>query len=182
EDQDLTTKATTTIPPVGDTATSDLDAAAAAAPQQRVPSNNPGSRRRTSGKHFNEGRLVHRSEPEIRAHTSYLVFAVLPRQWTAEDEEKAATQWPVHPSSSSSASFPLGKKGGKKNNKNKGQKSSIAESAEVQKKDAESSGVVGVKKEPLDDDDGDGGVVVVELDRPEAGRMKVEALETNPLS
>jgi tRNA (adenine57-N1/adenine58-N1)-methyltransferase len=35
---------------------------------------------------FKEGRLVHRTEPEIRTHTSYLVFAVLPREWTEEDE------------------------------------------------------------------------------------------------
>lgn len=39
---------------------------------------------------FKEGRLVHRTEPELKTHTSYLVFAVLPRQWTKEDEEKAA--------------------------------------------------------------------------------------------
>ena len=43
----------------------------------------------TDRKLFKEGRLIHRAEPELKAHTSYLVFALLPRQWTAEDEERA---------------------------------------------------------------------------------------------
>jgi tRNA (adenine57-N1/adenine58-N1)-methyltransferase len=42
---------------------------------------------------FKEGRLVHRTEPEIKTHTSYLVFAVLPRQWSKADEEKARKRW-----------------------------------------------------------------------------------------
>ncbi|KAF2652637.1 tRNA methyltransferase complex GCD14 subunit [Lophiostoma macrostomum CBS 122681] len=42
---------------------------------------------------FKEGRLVHRTEPELKTHTSYLVFAVLPREWTKEDEEKANRKW-----------------------------------------------------------------------------------------
>jgi tRNA (adenine57-N1/adenine58-N1)-methyltransferase len=42
---------------------------------------------------FKEGRLVHRTEPELKTHTSYLVFAVLPRQWCEEDEEKARKKW-----------------------------------------------------------------------------------------
>lgn len=42
-----------------------------------------------------EGRIVHRSEPELKQHTSYLVFAVLPRGWREEDEEKASRKWPV---------------------------------------------------------------------------------------
>ncbi|KAF2841337.1 tRNA methyltransferase complex GCD14 subunit [Patellaria atrata CBS 101060] len=44
-------------------------------------------------KAWEEGRLVHRTEPELKTHTSYLVFAVLPREWTAEDEEKARRKW-----------------------------------------------------------------------------------------
>ncbi|KAI9824517.1 MAG: tRNA (adenine-N(1)-)-methyltransferase catalytic subunit trm61 [Phylliscum demangeonii] len=48
----------------------------------------------TSRKLFKEGRLVHRAEPELKAHTAYLVFAVLPRDWTATDEEAAARNWP----------------------------------------------------------------------------------------
>ncbi|KAJ4377239.1 tRNA (adenine-N(1)-)-methyltransferase catalytic subunit trm61 [Neocucurbitaria cava] len=42
---------------------------------------------------FKEGRLVHRTEPELKTHTSYLVFAVLPREWSKEDEEKASKKW-----------------------------------------------------------------------------------------
>ncbi|KAL8938284.1 MAG: hypothetical protein Q9216_003973 [Gyalolechia sp. 2 TL-2023] len=42
-----------------------------------------------SRKLYKEGKLVHRSEPELKMHTSYLVFAVLPRPWTAQDEQKA---------------------------------------------------------------------------------------------
>ncbi|KAI8933454.1 hypothetical protein NX059_010068 [Plenodomus lindquistii] len=44
---------------------------------------------------FKEGKLVHRTEPELKTHTSYLVFAVLPREWTAADEEKAKKKWSV---------------------------------------------------------------------------------------
>lgn len=42
---------------------------------------------------FKEGRLVHRTEAEIKTHTSYLVFAVLPREWSEADEEKAKRKW-----------------------------------------------------------------------------------------
>jgi tRNA (adenine57-N1/adenine58-N1)-methyltransferase len=44
-------------------------------------------------KTYKEGRLVHRTEPETKTHTSYLVFAVLPREWTEEDEEKCRQKW-----------------------------------------------------------------------------------------
>ncbi|KAI9843416.1 MAG: tRNA (adenine-N(1)-)-methyltransferase catalytic subunit trm61 [Sclerophora amabilis] len=44
---------------------------------------------------YKEGRLIHRLEPELKTHTSYLVFAILPREWTAEDEERANKRWPV---------------------------------------------------------------------------------------
>ncbi|KAK4958527.1 tRNA (adenine-N(1)-)-methyltransferase catalytic subunit trm61 [Elasticomyces elasticus] len=36
---------------------------------------------------YKEGNLVHRTEAEVKTHTSYLVFAVLPRAWTEEDEK-----------------------------------------------------------------------------------------------
>lgn len=48
-----------------------------------------------SRKTFMDGRLVHRTEPEIRTHTSYLIFAVLPREWTAEDEARCMRRWPI---------------------------------------------------------------------------------------
>ena len=42
---------------------------------------------------FKEGRLIHRTEPEMKTHTSYLVFAVLPREWSEEDEERERKRW-----------------------------------------------------------------------------------------
>ncbi|KAL8997834.1 MAG: hypothetical protein Q9169_003007 [Polycauliona sp. 2 TL-2023] len=46
----------------------------------------------TDRKLYKEGRVVHRSEPELKTHTSYLVFAILPRAWTDDDERKAREQ------------------------------------------------------------------------------------------
>ncbi|KAK5173454.1 tRNA (adenine-N(1)-)-methyltransferase catalytic subunit trm61 [Saxophila tyrrhenica] len=46
-------------------------------------------------KMYKEGNLVQRTEPEVRTHTSYLVFAVLPRVWGEEDERRCAEAWPV---------------------------------------------------------------------------------------
>jgi tRNA (adenine57-N1/adenine58-N1)-methyltransferase len=45
---------------------------------------------------YKEGRLCHRTEPDVKTHTSYLVFACLPMEWSAEDEEKAKKEWPVN--------------------------------------------------------------------------------------
>ncbi|KIX93628.1 uncharacterized protein Z520_10534 [Fonsecaea multimorphosa CBS 102226] len=45
---------------------------------------------------FNAGRLVHRTEAEVKTHTSYLVFAVLPRAWSEEDEALAQQKWSKH--------------------------------------------------------------------------------------
>ena len=42
---------------------------------------------------FKGGKLVHRSEPELKTHTSYLVFAVLPRAWSEQDEKIARAKW-----------------------------------------------------------------------------------------
>lgn len=44
---------------------------------------------------YKEGRLVHRAEQELKTHTSYLVFALLPREWTVEAEEKCRLRWPA---------------------------------------------------------------------------------------
>lgn len=54
---------------------------AAAAAQQRQPA------------HF-MGRVVHRTEPDLKNHTSYLVFAVLPQEWSEEDEKRCREVWP----------------------------------------------------------------------------------------
>ena len=60
------------------------------AKQARVESNRRELRAR---KIWKEGMLVHRTEPELKTHTSYLVFAVLPMEWTEKDEETAAKEW-----------------------------------------------------------------------------------------
>ena len=44
-------------------------------------------------KTYKDGQLVHRTEPDIKSHTSYLVFAVLLREWSAEDEERCLSQY-----------------------------------------------------------------------------------------
>ncbi|KAF2095939.1 tRNA methyltransferase complex GCD14 subunit, partial [Rhizodiscina lignyota] len=44
---------------------------------------------REKRKAWKEGRLVSRTEGELKGHTSYLVFAVLPVQWDEEKEERA---------------------------------------------------------------------------------------------
>lgn len=44
---------------------------------------------------FKEGRLHHKTEPDLKTHTSYLVFAVLPRLWTDEDEQRCREKWPA---------------------------------------------------------------------------------------
>ena len=44
---------------------------------------------------YKEGRLIHKAEPELKMHTSYLVFAILPREWSEEDESLAQEQWPA---------------------------------------------------------------------------------------
>jgi tRNA (adenine57-N1/adenine58-N1)-methyltransferase catalytic subunit len=54
-----------------------------------------------SCKPWMEGNLVHRAEPEIKTHTSYLVFAVLPVEWTEAEETARAARWPVGPEAAS---------------------------------------------------------------------------------
>lgn len=54
------------------------------AKQARAETNKQELRQR---KIWKEGVLCHRTEPELKTHTSYLVFAVLPQAWTDEDEE-----------------------------------------------------------------------------------------------
>jgi tRNA (adenine57-N1/adenine58-N1)-methyltransferase len=62
---------------------------------------------------YKEGRLVHRTEPEIKTHTSYLVFAVLPREWTAEDEAACRAKWPPEKVAEQSQAGGKGGKSGK---------------------------------------------------------------------
>ncbi|OAQ65054.1 tRNA (adenine-N(1)-)-methyltransferase catalytic subunit trm61 [Pochonia chlamydosporia 170] len=41
-----------------------------------------------------QGRVVHRTENDLKTHTSYLVFAILPREWDEAAEEAAMARWP----------------------------------------------------------------------------------------
>lgn len=43
---------------------------------------------------WKEGRLITKGDAEVKTHTSYLVFAVLPREWSEEDEAAAFARWP----------------------------------------------------------------------------------------
>jgi tRNA (adenine57-N1/adenine58-N1)-methyltransferase len=42
---------------------------------------------------WREGRLVHRTEPELKTHTSYLTFAILPQVWSEQDEKRMLQKW-----------------------------------------------------------------------------------------
>ncbi|KAK6509684.1 tRNA (adenine-N(1)-)-methyltransferase catalytic subunit trm61 [Arthrobotrys musiformis] len=46
---------------------------------------------------FKQGRVQVRTEPELKTHTSYLVFAVLPLPWTEEDEIAAKSKYTLPP-------------------------------------------------------------------------------------
>ena len=60
---------------------------------------------KTGGKApWKEGRLLHRTESELKTHTSYLVFAILPQDWTEEDEMRAQAEWANAKSTSSKMS------------------------------------------------------------------------------
>ncbi|PYH92234.1 tRNA methyltransferase subunit GCD14 [Aspergillus ellipticus CBS 707.79] len=59
---------------------------------------------------YNQGRLVHRSEQDLKTHTSYLVFAVLPREWSEEDERKCREKWAPHQIDTTPSEKPKGKR------------------------------------------------------------------------
>ena len=42
---------------------------------------------------WREGRLVHKTEPDLKTHTSYLTFAVLPQSWSIENEQAMVKKW-----------------------------------------------------------------------------------------
>ena len=63
-------------------------------PKTRLKDKMTDMQRLLQDKGFKKGRLIHRTEPELKSHTSYLVFALLPQEWTAEDEEAAKLSWP----------------------------------------------------------------------------------------
>ncbi|RFU25873.1 hypothetical protein B7463_g10449, partial [Scytalidium lignicola] len=73
-----------------------------APPEKKKDNENPNNRAKiieglVEKKLYKEGKLVHRTEQEVKTHTSYLVFAVLPQEWTEEDEQNARQKWPIKP-------------------------------------------------------------------------------------
>lgn len=52
------------------------------------------SPQRDADKPWLTGKLVTRPEADIKTHTSYLVFATLPREWSEEQEAAALAKWP----------------------------------------------------------------------------------------
>ncbi|KAF1738960.1 tRNA (adenine(58)-N(1))-methyltransferase catalytic subunit trm61 [Beauveria bassiana] len=70
----------------------DIDSSAAAS--EAVPASDELAIDEYHDKPWMQGRLTHRSESDLKTHTSYLVFAVLPPEWSEEDEEKALAKWP----------------------------------------------------------------------------------------
>ncbi|KAJ5647314.1 tRNA (adenine(58)-N(1))-methyltransferase catalytic subunit trm61 [Penicillium lividum] len=73
-------------------ADADLDEAAAQKENLKAPAKY--LTEKSTAPTYSLGRLVHRPEPELKTHTSYLVFAILPRDWSEEDEQKCRQQWP----------------------------------------------------------------------------------------
>jgi tRNA (adenine57-N1/adenine58-N1)-methyltransferase catalytic subunit len=81
--------------------------------------NNPNSKARlleslVDGKVYKEGRVTHRPDPELKTHTSYLLFAILPQEWSAEDEEKARAKWPVRKKEAGTSTVGMSKREMKK--------------------------------------------------------------------
>lgn len=100
---------------------------------------------------YREGRLVTRSEAEIKEHTSYLVFAVLPMAWTEEDERMATervAEMGKDGQESKEMSRAMGKKARKRAakeaaaGKNKGEEADEEAVGEAVKIEGEGTGVV----------------------------------------
>ena len=87
---------------------------AAATRQSRIASVQAQSQHR---KLYKEGRLVTRDEQVLKSHTSYLVFAILPREWTTEDELDMQRTLPTMLGKNPSEQVPLSKRAMKKQSK-----------------------------------------------------------------
>ena len=79
--------------------------------QSRIASAQAQSQHR---KLYKEGRLVTRDEQVLKSHTSYLVFAILPREWTVEDELEMRRTLPTMVEKSMEEAVPLSKRAMKK--------------------------------------------------------------------
>ncbi|KAF4470511.1 trna (adenine57-n1 adenine58-n1)-methyltransferase [Fusarium albosuccineum] len=72
----------------GDSSAMDVDTPASGSDKSK------GNEKDEDSKPWMHGKLFHRPEPELKTHTSYLTFAILPREWTEEDEAAAWEKWP----------------------------------------------------------------------------------------
>ncbi|KID93339.1 tRNA methyltransferase complex GCD14 subunit, partial [Metarhizium majus ARSEF 297] len=77
-----------TSQPVSDTSESKMDV------DESTPESNTGDSSKNEDPLWLQGRLVHRTENDLKTHTSYLVFAILPREWDEAAEEAALAKWP----------------------------------------------------------------------------------------
>lgn len=77
-----------TSQPVSDTSESKMDV------DEFTPESNTGDSNKNEDPLWLQGRLVHRTENDLKTHTSYLVFAILPREWDEAAEEAALAKWP----------------------------------------------------------------------------------------
>lgn len=59
---------------------------------------------------YKQGTLIHRSESELKTHTSYLVFAILPCAWSDEDERRCREKWPSKTAQVENNGLPKSKK------------------------------------------------------------------------
>ncbi|KAH8423575.1 tRNA 1-methyladenosine methyltransferase subunit GCD14 [Aspergillus melleus] len=78
--------------------------------EQKKEPEQPAAFRESDLPFYKQGRLVHRSEADLKTHTSYLVFAVLPREWSEEDEQKCREKWPSNQVIESTQPAPKGKR------------------------------------------------------------------------
>jgi len=63
-------------------------------PASNSPKTDANGKAAEDSKPWMHGNLYHRPENDLKTHTSYLTFAVLPREWTEEDEAAAEAKWP----------------------------------------------------------------------------------------
>ncbi|KAK7432455.1 tRNA (adenine-N(1)-)-methyltransferase catalytic subunit trm61 [Neonectria magnoliae] len=78
----------------GDADTSEMDVDTPPPISDKDKTNGKEPMSEEESKPWMHGRLYHRAEAELKTHTSYLVFATLPREWTDEDEAAASANWP----------------------------------------------------------------------------------------
>lgn len=115
---------------------------------------NPNSREKlieslVERKVYKEGKLVHRTEPEVKCHTSYLVFAVLPVEWSEDDEAKARAKWEVKEGTEGVEERPVKLSGKAKKRAERAERLAAAAATVSDSKKENGPGAVGMPIEPL---------------------------------